>query len=78
MYHILHVGGAIQALLTNVQRLIKTHMSILNKSFAVNCYPNTTAIKNLSLQTGLNEVQVYNWFKRRRRATKVTNGERMQ
>lgn len=45
-----------------VPRLNEYQRSILQRSFAVQRYPNKTVMKELALQTGLHEVQVLQWF----------------
>ena len=43
-------------------KLIKQQNSIIEKYFALHLFPNQTTMKEIALQTGLNESQVYFWF----------------
>ena len=51
-------------------RLSRHQKSILQRSLNVNCYPNTTTIKELASETGLSELKVSSWFDDQRRPTK--------
>ena len=59
-----------------MSRLNMNQTSILERSLSVNEYPNKAALKELALQTGLDALQVYNWFaKKRRRAGGKKSGK---
>ena len=56
-------------------RLTAHQKSVLESSFAINCYPNETMIKELAQKTKLKERRVYNWFFKNRKKIKLENSE---
>ena len=49
--------------------------SVLASSFANNCYPNATTIKELAQQTMLDERRIRKWFARKRRYIRLRLSE---
>ena len=68
-YVALHSGG-----LKPYSKLNKNHSSILEAFFKVHLFPNKTALKELALQTGLNEKRVSRWFACKRFKTRLVKG----
>ena len=77
MYIVLQIGGPVREL-KRTSGLNKDQESVLERSFEVICYPNKTILRTLALQTGLNELQVYGWFARKRRRVEFENSEGTQ
>lgn len=50
--------------------------SLLERSIADTCnyFPNKTTLKELALQTGLNEERIYRWFERKRKRIRLREG----
>ena len=69
----LHVGEAIPVT-RNATILNKHQKAVLERSLALNCYPNKTTFEELALKTGLHKTQVMNWFRRQRVAMKKGKG----
>ena len=73
IYHDLHIGQAMLVLRTalkSLSRLNEHQVSVLIKSFGDYCYPSKTKLKELMQQTGLSKIQIFNWFKYKRRTVK--------
>ena len=73
--HAYHLGTAIRDF-DKSSRLSAHQKSVLESSFAFNRYPNATTITELAQQTKLGEATVYNWFCKKRRKTRLGEGER--
>ena len=69
----LHVGEAIPVT-RNMTILNKHQKAVLERSLALNCYPNRTTFEQLALKTGLHRMQVIYWFKHKRAAMKKRKG----
>ena len=48
--------------------------SLLERSFAVSYFPKKNTLKELALQTGLNEAKIYHWFANKRVAERSRGG----
>ena len=72
-----HVGGSVPVLGT-VSGLSKNQTTILRRSFAINCYPNETTLKELARQTGLHVRRVTSWFRNKRTNTKKAKFDERQ
>ena len=48
--------------------------SLLERSVADNCFPNKSTLKELALQTGLNERKIWSWFGRKRQTLRSRDG----
>ena len=59
----LHVGEAVPVK-RNITILNKHQKTVLERSLALNCYPNRTTFEQLALKTGLHKSQVIYWFRK--------------
>ena len=48
--------------------------SLLERSFAVTYFPSKNTLKELALQTGLNEAKISRWFAKKRIAKRSSEG----
>ena len=64
-----HVGGS-APVTKKGYKVNKYQRSILEKSFAIFPYINRSTLKELAMQTGLEEKQVSSWFNYKRQKTK--------
>ena len=66
-----NVDGTIPVL-RNRSKINEHQKSILERSFAVQCYPNKTSLKELSPKTGLRESQLLAWFSNNRQKKRLS------
>ena len=57
-------------------RKSKNQTSVLEANFAVEIFPQKNLLKEIALQTGLDERQVSSWFSHKRYRTKVVKGDK--